>query len=146
MDTSETLEKKRGRTERRTPYITKNIDWLYGKEKWSNLKSIGAICSRVTHKGKSVTTGHFYISSRAMSARLEWSVETMHRLLDVHFSEDACRVIDKNLQRNLNLFRKVALNYVKLYKEKHRQKSTLSHIMLDCLINPLNLKMILSEN
>ena len=81
-----------------------------------------------------------------MSARLEWSVETMHRLLDVHFSEDACRVIDKNLQRNLNLFRKVALNYVKLYKEKHRQKSTLSHIMLDCLINPLNLKMILSEN
>lgn len=79
-------------------------------------------------------------------ARLEWSVEAMHWLLDVHFSADACRVSDKNLQRNLNLFRKVALNYVKLYKEKHCPKSTLSHIMLDCLINPLNLRKLLSEN
>ena len=46
---------------------------------------------------------------------------------DVHFSEDACHVTDKNLQRNLNLFRKVALNYVKPYEEKYRLKSALSH-------------------
>ena len=59
MDTSETVEKNRGRTEKRTAYITQNIDWLYDKEKWSKLKSIGAICSTVTHKGKSVTTWHF---------------------------------------------------------------------------------------
>jgi predicted transposase YbfD/YdcC len=25
-------------------------------------------------------------------ARLEWAVETMHWLLDVHFSEDFCRI------------------------------------------------------
>ena len=66
--------------------------------------------------------------------RRKWSVEAMHWLLDVYFSEDACRVTDKNLQRNLNLFRKVALNYVRPYPS-----------ML-YLIEPHNLKMLLSEN
>jgi len=28
-------------------------------------------------------------------SRNEWSVESMHWLLDVHFSEDFCRVVDQ---------------------------------------------------
>ena len=153
MDFVQTIEKNRSRIERRTAYTTHNIEWLYGKEKWSKLKCIGAIRSEVTHKGKTTVTWHYYISSLALSAeellkraRLEWSVEAMHWLLDVHFKEDQCRITEESTQRNLNIFRKVAINYVKMYKEKYKPKSALNHIMFDCLMEPYLLKSLLFEN
>lgn len=48
--------------------------------------------------------------------RLEWSVESMHWLLDVHFDEDKTRVWDMNVQNILNTTRKIALNLVRLFK------------------------------
>jgi len=39
--------------------------------------------------------------SRKLPKRKEWSVETIHWLLDVHFEKDFCRVEDKNIQQNL---------------------------------------------
>ena len=70
----------------------------------------------------------------------------LHQLLDVHFREDMCRITDENTQRNLNIFRKVAINNVKVYKEKVKPKIPLSHIMFDCLMNPVLLKIVLIEN
>ena len=59
---------------------------------------------------------HYYISSRILihddllhHARMEWSVESMHWLLDMHFEEDWYRVEDKNIQQNLNILRKAAI-------------------------------------
>jgi hypothetical protein len=72
-------------------------------------------------------------------ARLEWSVETMHWTLDVHFGEDFCRVLNKDNQQNLNIIRKIALNHLRQYKERSNNKRPLSNIMLDCLIDPANL-------
>jgi len=69
-------------------------------------------------------------------AQLERSVESMHWLLDVHFGEDFCRIEDRNVQQNLNMARKAALNMVKLYKERTRKKRALSNIMFDCLLEP----------
>ncbi len=43
-------------------------------------------------------------------ARLEWSVESMHWLLDVHFSEDYSKIVDKNVNITLNTIRKIVLN------------------------------------
>lgn len=132
MDFAQTLEKNRSRIERRTAYTTHNI---------------------VTMRDKTTLTWHYYISSRELSAeellrraRLEWTVETMHWLLDVHFREDMCRITEETTQRNLNIFRKVAINNVKVYKEKVKPKTPLSHIMFDCLMNPEMLKMVLNEN
>jgi predicted transposase YbfD/YdcC len=76
-------------------------------------------------------------------ARLEWSVETMHWLLDVHFGEDFCRVEDENVQQNLNMTRKIALNSLKLFKEKTKLKLPMSKIMLDCLLEPQYLLSVL---
>jgi len=49
---------------------------------------------------------HFYISSAPLTpknllnhARMEWDVESMHWLLDVHFSEDKTAVWDMNVQK-----------------------------------------------
>ena len=67
---------------------------------------------------------------------MEWSVETMHWLLDVHFSEDFCRIEDKNVQENMNMVRKIALNTIKYFKEKTQSKRPMSRIMLDCLLDP----------
>jgi predicted transposase YbfD/YdcC len=143
MDKAEKREKNRERIETRTAYSTCEIDWLFGKDEWAGLTCIGAINTRFeTERGKT-DEWHFYISSRPLSAeqllrhaRLEWSVETMHWLLDVHFSEDACRVAEQRTQENLNIIRKIVLNSLRLYKTSHNSKSAFSHLMLDCLIDP----------
>ena len=89
------------------------------------LKCIGALHTRFeTNKGVT-EEWHYYISSKALRAeellhhaRTEWSVESMHWLLDVHFDEDRCRVQSKNVQQNLNMLHKFALRArCKLRKE-----------------------------
>jgi predicted transposase YbfD/YdcC len=155
MDTHTTCEKNSGRVERRTAYTTCDIGWLAGKEEWAGLKCIGAVNTQFSTKEGTTDEWHYYISSRKLTAeellkraRLEWSVETMHWLLDVHFHEDFCRVEDRNVQQNLNIIRKIALNSIRDYKEKTSSKNAISKIMLRCLIDCENLLPILalSEN
>ncbi len=150
MDSCETIEKNRERIEKRTAYSTDDIEWLYGREAWESLACIGAIHTQFTGKKGTSDEWHYYISSRKLSAeellrhaRLEWSVESMHWLLDVHFEEDSCRIEDENVQQNLNIIRKIALNTLKLFKDKSNCKRPLSKIMFDCLLNPDYLRSIL---
>ena len=71
--------------------------------------------------------------------RLEWGVESMHWLLDVHFTEDKTRVWDMSVQKLLNTARKVALNLVHVYKSAANQPQTpLSRIMRDNLFDLRN--------
>ena len=156
MDTFTTIEKNGGRIERRTAYVTSDIAWLYGKDDWVNLAVIGAVHTRftpLTGPNANVTTNewHYYISSRRLTAeellrhaRLEWSVESMHWLLDVHFDEDFCRVEDKYVQQNLNIIRKIALNSVKRFKEASKSKLYLTNIMFGFLMNPAKLLPLLT--
>jgi hypothetical protein len=51
-------------------------------------------------------------------------VESMHWLLDVHFSEDKTRVWDMNVQKILNITRKIVLNMVRVYKSENCSKRT----------------------
>ena len=150
MNASATLEKNGGRIERRIAFTTGDVGWLFGKEEWKGLACIGAINTQFTTKKGTTNEWHYYISSRRLTAdellkhaRLEWSVEAMHWLLDVHFGEDFCRVGDKNVQQNLNIVRKIALNSIKRYKEKLGSKHPVSRIMLDCLLEPENLLAII---
>jgi predicted transposase YbfD/YdcC len=142
MDTAETLEKNRGRIERRTAFITDDIDWLHSKGEWTEIASIGAINTKFSTTKGETDEWHYYITSRPLTARellkharLEWSVESMHWLLDVHFREDFCRVEDENIQQILNMIRKIALNSVKNYKERTKSKQPLSKIMFNCLLD-----------
>ena len=105
------------------------MDHLEQKNYWENLACIGAVNRIVTTSDETTDEWHYYISSRRLTAeellrhaRLEWSVETMHWLLDVHFKEDFCRIEDENVQQNLNIFRKIALNCIKRYKEETNSK------------------------
>jgi len=150
MDTFSTYTKQSGRIERRVGFSTCDINWLLGKEKWPCLVCIGAVNTQFTTKKGTTNEWHYYISSRALTAeellrhaRLEWSVESMHWLLDVHFCEDFCRIENKNVQENLNIVRKIALNSIKLYKANTNLKRANSKIMLDCLLDCENLLLIL---
>lgn len=139
MKTAFTLEQNGGRVERRTAFISQDVAWLKG---WANLSSIGAIHTQFDYKRKTTSEWHYYISSAPLSAeqllkhaRLEWSVESMHWLLDVHFGEDFCRIEDEAVQQVLNIVRKIVLNNVKLYKQKTNSKMPLSKIMFACLLD-----------
>lgn len=143
MDTASQTEKSRDRIEKRSAYITEDICWLAGKEEWAGLRCIGAIHTEFETKKGKTQQWHYYISSRRLSAaellhhaRMEWTVETMHWLLDIHFGEDYCRVENRNILQNLNILRKAAINLIKRYKETAASKRPMSKIMFDCLLNP----------
>lgn len=152
MDCAAKKELSRNRIETRTAYTTWDIDWIFGKEEWTDLACIGAINTQFeTENGKS-NEWHYYISNRKLSAqdlldfaRLEWSVETMHWLLDVHFGEDFCRAIDQNIQENLNIIRKMVLNIITEYKNTTNSKQPFSQIMFDCLMNPEKILFIMEN-
>ncbi len=130
MDTASQTGKNRGRVEKRSAFVTGNLEWLPGREAWEGLSCIGAVHTEFeTKKGKS-EEWHYSISSRELTAaellhhaRMEWSVETMHWLPDVHFGEDFCRVEDRNIQQNLNMLRKAALNLINGIKKEQGQSA-----------------------
>lgn len=135
-----------GRIEKRTAYTTTEIDWITGKAQWKNLTTIGAIHTEFTKDGTTSSEWHYYISSRKLTsdellkhARLEWAVESMHWLLDVHFQEDKTKVWDMNVQKNLNIMRKIALNLARLYKNRYEPRVAISGILKRNLFDINNL-------
>ncbi len=153
MGTSVQKEKNRGRIETRTAFVTGDVGWIPDRQAWPGLCCVGAIHTEFEEKGKKTSEWHYYISSRKLSAldllhhaRMEWSVESMHWLLDVHFGEDYCRVEDRNVQKNLNILRKFALSIIKSFKMRTSSKRPLSHIMFDCLLEPNALVSLWCEN
>ncbi|MCI9072201.1 MAG: ISAs1 family transposase [Lachnospiraceae bacterium] len=152
MDTASRIEKSRDRIEKRSAYVTEETGWLTGGEDWECLWCIGAVHTEFESPKGKTEEWHYYISSRKLTAeellhhaRMEWSEETMHWLLDVHFGEDYCRVEDRNIQQNLNMLRKAALNLIKQYKERAGSKRSMSKIMFDCLLNPYVISEILEN-
>ena len=105
MESISKTEKNYGRIETRTTYVSSEIKWLEQKQEWKNLCCIDAIHTEFESKKGKSNEWHYYISSRPLKAdellhhaRMEWAVESMHWLLDVHFEEDWCRVEDKAVQ------------------------------------------------
>ncbi len=145
-DTAQSVEKNGGRIETRKAYVTNNIDNLYKKEKWKNILCVGSIYREFEKNGTKSSQWHYYISSKNMTAeellhhaRMEWRVESMHWLLDVHFSEDKTRVRDLEVQKNLNLLRKIVINLVKQYQASLPKQLPMSRILKRNLFNIQNL-------
>ena len=140
-----TKELNGGRIETRTAFVTTELGKLKDSKNWPNLMTVGAVhrqFENIKHGGKS-DEWHFYISSAQLSpeellhrARMEWSVESMHWLLDVHFQEDKTAFFDMNVQKILNTVRKIALNLVRLYKDAHHKpRTSLKSIMMANLLD-----------
>ena len=145
-------EKNGGRIEHRTAFVSHRIgSWLHSYEDWRNLSCIGAIHTEFEKGGQKSSEWHYYISSAPMTAerllhhaRLEWGVEAIHWLLDVHFAEDRTRVWNMNVQKTLNIMRKIALNLAKDFKSKTDSKIPISGILKRNLFDIRNLDHFLS--
>ena len=152
MDSISRTERGHGRKETRSAYTSNDVEWQPGGRVWPGLKCIGAVHTQFETSEGVTEEWHYYISSKALSAqellhhaRTEWSVETMHWLLDVHFDEDRCRVQSKNIQQNLNMLHKFALNIIRIYKRETQSKLALNGIMFRALMNPQALLPLLGK-
>ena len=146
MDSVTQTEKGHGRIETRSAFTTNDVSWMPGGRQWPGLKCIGAIRTHFEYKGKVTDEWHYYISSKELTAadllhhaRMELGVETMRWLLDVRYREDYFRAQNENIQKNMNMSHKLALNLAGVYKNTHSKKRPLSHIMFDCLMDPHHL-------
>jgi len=122
-----------GRIEKRTAYVTQNIQFIDALENWPDCKSIiMVVCEREFKNGKQKTTRQtkFYVSSAVKSAQIfqrytqnHWSIENqLHWYLDVVFNEDRQRVRMDNAPDNMAITRKMALQLLLANKGKSSLK------------------------
>ena len=119
-------EKAHSTIETREYLFSNDIDWLYHKEDWIGLKSIGCVTRTYVNKeGKELKDTRYYISNidankiqlLSNSVRGEWQIENgLHLYLDMVFLEDKNKCFLENSQKNLNIIRKYVLALLKRYK------------------------------
>jgi predicted transposase YbfD/YdcC len=128
-DYHQTLEKGHGRIEERRCWVTAEIDWLEGKEKWKNLKSIVMVeAIREVIGGRKTVERRYFISSLEANAELalkyvrgHWAIENnLHWCLDIGFREDANQVREAKSAENLATLRHIGINLLKQEKSCKR--------------------------
>lgn len=122
------IEKTHGTVETREYLFSNDINWLYQKEEWIGLKSIGyAKRTYIDNEGKEKSDVRYYISNidankinlLSNAIRGEWQIENgLHLYLDMVFLEDKNKCFLENSQKNLNIIRKYVLALLKRYKTK----------------------------
>lgn len=127
VDNHRTFDKGHGRIEKRTYYISEDVSWLYCKDDWKGLKSIGMAIRESTENGKTTIEKRYFICSINADAKLfakavrsHWGIESTHWLLDVVLKEDASRERKNNGPENKSLLNKVVLNKLKQHKDKKK--------------------------
>lgn len=122
------VEKAHGTSETREYIFVDDIDWLYGKDKWTGLKSIGKVTRTYVDKnGQERKDTRYYITNisadkinlLSKAVRGEWHIENgLHLYLDMVFEEDKNRCFLDESQKNLNIIRKFCLGILKRYKQQ----------------------------
>ncbi len=114
-----------GRQEIRRCYITDKIDWLEGREKWKDLKTIAKVERTFIEKGKETTEARYFICSVAsqpknvlQAVRGHWGIESMHWSLDVVFQEDNRIIWNQNVAHNESTIRRMSLNLLKKFQSE----------------------------
>ena len=102
-------EKQRGRLETREYYYTEETEWKRSKRdrcinfnnrrKWEKSGT-----EKVLHNEYSRGVEEF-----VRAVRRHWAIESYHWILNMTFREDTSRTLDKNVARNLNILRKLAI-------------------------------------
>lgn len=119
-------EKAHGNVETREYLFSNDIDWLYQKGEWSELKFIGyAKRTYINNDGKKTSDTRYFISNiegnkiqlLSNAIRGEWQIENgLHLYLNMVFLEDKNKCFLENSQKNLNIIRKYVLALLKKYK------------------------------
>ena len=124
------IENAHNRIEKRSYYMSTNIEWFEDLSKWPGLKSFICYDLETEHlvSGKKTKERRYYIASLtdielcADAIRSHWGIENqLHWHLDVTFSEDSNSTMDKNAFNNLSILNKMALSLLKLVQPAHKQ-------------------------
>jgi predicted transposase YbfD/YdcC len=110
-----------GRGECRRCWATSDLDWLEGREEWTDLRSVVLIESERFIGDSLAVEERYYLSSLPADAKLlsesirsHWAVEnSLHWVLDVTFGEDRSRIRKENAPENFGLLRRLALCLLK---------------------------------
>lgn len=144
LETAVKAEKSHGRIDKRTAFVTDEVEWLQKYGKWHGIQSLGSISTE--------SETRYYISSRKLSpielleiTRNEWAVESMHWQLDVIFNEDRTTLHEANAQKTLNILRKTVLNIVRTYRDSFEPKLNMVDIMRNCLFDDDFLLLLLTR-
>ncbi len=91
----ETRDCGHGRIERRTYYLSTEIDWYQDLAQWANLRAFGMVRSRTQRNGQICEETRYFITSLsdlptfANAVRKHWGIEnSLHWCLDMTFHED----------------------------------------------------------
>ena len=114
-------ENNRDRIEKRSIWITEDVDWLPQKNDWEGLKSLIMIKSERCTKGIVQSEIRYFITSLSVTTpkilekiRAHWMVENgLHWVLDVVYDEDRSRLRKDFGAENFSLLRKLTLNVLK---------------------------------
>jgi predicted transposase YbfD/YdcC len=123
----DTVEKKHGRTEKRTYIQMPAPENLPGAARWKNLLSVGLAFLWSVRDGKETCEIRYFISSLpvkvkqfAHAVRSHWSIEnSCHWCLDVTYREDESRMRDERLRENFAWLNRLTLSLLKQHPEKN---------------------------
>jgi predicted transposase YbfD/YdcC len=119
-----TIEKDHGRTETRTYYLVKELDWLPQRKLWKGLRAIGMVVRKCKTATKTTSEVRFFITSLdgdvrdfARAVRQHWRIEnSLHWVLDVDFREDQSRKRKDNSAINFAYILRLALSLLRQEK------------------------------
>lgn len=115
-----------GRLERRSCYVTDQLQWIDGATEWKGLSSVAVVESEREGKGSSTLQRRYYLCSfpRATAqqvlqwSRNHWGIENnLHWVLDVAFGEDHSKVSIGQGPLNLATIRKLAMRIIQEDKQ-----------------------------
>ncbi|PSB15222.1 ISAs1 family transposase [Phormidesmis priestleyi ULC007] len=117
-DYQQTIDIGHGRVETRRCWTMRPVEGWVEAEQWVKLTSIAMVEAERRINGKVSLETRYSISSLESHAgrlneavRTHWGIEnSLHRVLDVAFQEDNCRIRKDHAPKNLAIVRHIALN------------------------------------
>jgi predicted transposase YbfD/YdcC len=117
----ETVDADHGRIETRIVTVVHDAAWLRHRHDWPGLEAVAIVESTREAGGKTEKETRFHIASLTAPAsrvgpaiRDRWSVENgLHRVMDMTFRDDECRVRTDHAPANLAVLRHMAQNVIR---------------------------------
>lgn len=117
-----TLDCGHGRIEKRTYYLSTEVDWYQDLTQWAGIRGFGMVCSEVERNGQISQDTRYFITSLsdvsafASAVRKHWGIEnSLHWCLDMTFHEDYSRIRKDHSAENMAVVRHIALNILKRF-------------------------------
>ncbi|MER0124104.1 ISAs1 family transposase, partial [Streptococcus sp. ZJ93] len=139
-----------GQIEVRDYWVSYDVKWLSERHpKWHKLRGIGMTKNTLDKDGELIEEVRYFIISFkkpietfAQCVRGQWSIESLHWLLDVVYREDHNQTLAKRAAFNLNVIRKMCLYFLKVIQFpksdlSYRRKQRYISVHLDDYLSQL---------